>query len=420
MTMTPPTSTRRHPRPPPTASPGAVVRTPTLAAARCREMTGAEVWLKFENLQFTAAYKERGALNKLLQLDRSERARGVIAASAGNHAQGVAYHGSRLGIPVTIVMPEPTPTIKVTQTEGHGADGHPARRACSTTPMPMRASSRRERGLIFVHPFDDPRVIAGQGTVALEMLADAPDLDTLVVPIGGGGLISGIAIAAKALKPDIEVDRRPGRALSVDVRRSTAARPAAARGDTLAEGIAVKEPGEITAGDHRRELVDDIVLVAERDIETRGRLLRRDRKDGGRRRRRRRARRPARLSRALPGPQCRPRPVRRQYRHASARQRAAARSRPLRAASRGSGSGCRTGPARSFNVARMFDQQQVNIIEIYHQRVFTTPAGQGPVIDIECEARDAAHLERLIGATRSKRDGVQQVERGSARTDRYA
>src|SRR5918993_742503 len=182
---------------------GAIVRTPMLMSRTLSEIIGAEVWLKFENLQFTAAYKERGALNKLLQLTPEEHRRGVIAASAGNHAQAVAYHGKRLGTPVTIVMPVSTPTIKVTQTEGHGAnvilvgerfdDAHAHARQLEA-----------ERGLVFVHPFDDPAVIAGAGTVALELLAAAPDLDVLVIPIGGGGLISGIATAAKAIKPDIE------------------------------------------------------------------------------------------------------------------------------------------------------------------------------------------------------------------------
>ena len=183
---------------------GAVVRTPMLVSRTLSEIIGAEVWLKFENLQFTAAYKERGALNKLLQLTSEERARGVIAASAGNHAQAVAYHAKRLGIPATIVMPEPTPTVKVTQTAGHGAtvvlhgdmfdDAYAKARELAL-----------EKGYVFVHPFDDPKIIAGAGTTALEMLEDAPDLDTVVVPIGGGGLMSGVSIAARAIKPDIEL-----------------------------------------------------------------------------------------------------------------------------------------------------------------------------------------------------------------------
>src|SRR5574338_363188 len=183
---------------------GAVIRTPMLVSRTLSEIIGAEVWLKFENLQFTAAYKERGALNKLLQLTAEERARGVIAASAGNHAQAVAYHAKRLGIPATIVMPEATPTVKVTQTTGHGAkvvlygavfdDAYGRARELAL-----------EQGFVFVHPFDDPKIIAGAGTVGLELLEDAPDLDCLVVPIGGGGRMSGGAIATRAIKPDIEL-----------------------------------------------------------------------------------------------------------------------------------------------------------------------------------------------------------------------
>src|SRR5881394_401350 len=166
---------------------GQVVRTPMLVSRTLSEIIGAEIWLKFENLQFTAAYKERGALNKLLQLTPEERARGVIAASAGNHAQAVAYHAKRLGIPATIVMPESTPTVKVTQTAGHGATvllyGHMFDDAYARA-----RELSLENGYVFVHPFDDAQVIAGAGTVALEMLEDAPDLDTFIVPIGGGGL----------------------------------------------------------------------------------------------------------------------------------------------------------------------------------------------------------------------------------------
>src|SRR3954471_22900720 len=160
---------------------GHVVRTPTMISRTLSEATGATIWVKFENLQFTAAYKERGALNKLLLMDPATRGRGVIAASAGNHAQAVAYHGARLGVPVTIVMPKPTPTIKVMQTEGHGArivlHGETYDDAYAHALL-----LEQEKGLTFVHPFDDAEVIAGQGTVALEMLEDAPDIDAFVVP----------------------------------------------------------------------------------------------------------------------------------------------------------------------------------------------------------------------------------------------
>ena len=243
---------------------GAVIRTPMLVSQTLSEIIGAEVWLKFENLQFTAAYKERGALNKLLQLTPEERARGVIAASAGNHAQAVAYHARRLGIPATIVMPETTPTVKVTQTQGHGAtvvlhgdmfdDAYARARELAL-----------EDGYVFVHPFDDPQIIAGAGTVALEMLEDAPDLDMFVIPIGGGGLMSGVSIASRAIKPDIELigveaELYPSMKCAIQDCRMPLG------GDTLAEGIAVKQPGELTSR-ILREYANDVVLVSERDLE---------------------------------------------------------------------------------------------------------------------------------------------------------
>ena len=243
---------------------GAVIQTPMLVSRTLSEIIGAEVWLKFENLQFTGAFKERGALNKLLQLTDEERGRGVIAASAGNHAQAVAYHGKRLGIPVTIVMPAPTPAIKVSQTAGHGArvvlegamydDAHD--KACELA---------LEHGYVFVHPFDDPDVVAGQGTLALEMLEAVPELDMLVVPIGGGGLMAGIGIAARALKPDIgligvEAELYPSMKCAIE----GCALPLG--GDTLAEGIAVKQPGQLTSS-ILKDLAVEVSLVAERDIE---------------------------------------------------------------------------------------------------------------------------------------------------------
>ncbi|HQA18482.1 MAG TPA: pyridoxal-phosphate dependent enzyme, partial [Novosphingobium sp.] len=181
---------------------GAVVRTDCDYSRTLSEITGADIWLKFENLQFTAAYKERGALNAMLLLTDEQRARGVIAASAGNHAQGLSYHGTRLGIPVTIVMPRTTPTVKVMQTEAVGGtvvlEGESFDEAYA-----YARSMEQQLGLTFVHPFDDPHVAAGQGTVALEMLEDVPDLDMLVIPVGGGGLSTGMGIAARAIKPDI-------------------------------------------------------------------------------------------------------------------------------------------------------------------------------------------------------------------------
>jgi len=239
---------------------GHVERTPCRPSRTLSRITGAEVWLKFENLQFTASYKERGALNRLSQLTDEERRRGVIAASAGNHAQGLAYHGERLGIPVTIVMPRGTPQVKVQQTQEFGAtvvvEGEGFDAAYEKALI-----LRDERELVFVHPFDDPFVMAGQGTVALEMLEDAPDLEVLPVPIGGGGLISGVATAAKALKPDIHViGVEPAMYPSFTAKMRGLNTPSG--GQTIAEGIAVKAVGNLTYA-VARPLIDEVLLLEE-------------------------------------------------------------------------------------------------------------------------------------------------------------
>ena len=241
-----------------------IVRTPTLISRTLSALTGATVYLKFENLQFTAAYKERGALNTLMLLSDEAKAKGVIAASAGNHAQGLAYHANRLGVPATIVMPRTTPIVKVTQTQGHGAQVILEGETFDAAYAHAR-TLEAERGFTFVHPFDDPRTIAGQGTVAAEMLADAPDIDTLIVPIGGGGLISGMATVARAAANPVSVIGVQAELYpSMYNRINGTDMPCA--GDTLAEGIAVKVPGGITA-QVVEALVDDIVLVSERSLE---------------------------------------------------------------------------------------------------------------------------------------------------------
>ena len=243
---------------------GAVLDTDFDHSRTLSEMLGAEVWLKFENLQFTASFKERGALVKLSSLTPEQRRAGVIAMSAGNHAQGVAYHARRLGIAATIVMPDGTPFVKIENTRGHGArvlvEGASLEEAAEFAHRHAQA-----HGLVFVHPYDDPLIIAGQGTVALEMLRAVPDLDVLVVPIGGGGLISGMAVAAKAVKPSIDIVGVEARLYPSMLNRiKGTALPC--RGDTLAEGIAVKAPGVLTE-QIVRALVSDIVLVDEVALE---------------------------------------------------------------------------------------------------------------------------------------------------------
>jgi threonine dehydratase len=242
----------------------AVERTPTHHSRTLSKIAQCEVYLKFENHQFTASFKERGALNKLTSLTPAERLQGVVAMSAGNHAQGVAYHAGRLGIPATIVMPEGTPFNKIKHTQAFGArvviDG-----ATLTESSARARAIAAAENLVFIHPYDDARVIAGQGTVALELLADAPDVDTLVVPVGGGGLISGIAIAAHALKPGIEiygVEARLYPSMYDAVKKANL--PCA--GQTIAEGIAVKEPGGLTKA-IVEALVKDVLLVREDEIE---------------------------------------------------------------------------------------------------------------------------------------------------------
>ena len=239
---------------------GQVLRTPMLPAPKLSALTAAEVYVKYENLQVTNSFKDRGALNKLASLSASERARGVIAMSAGNHAQAIAYHAARLGIPATIVMPVTTPFVKVEATQAHGAEV--VLEGETVAEAQLRAETiGRERGLTFVHPYDDPLVIAGQGTIALEMLEDAPDLDALVVPIGGGGLIAGTAIAARARKPAIEIVGAEA-ALYPSFWNALHGENRPLGGATLAEGIAVRNVG-VLALPIVRQLVSEIILVDE-------------------------------------------------------------------------------------------------------------------------------------------------------------
>ena len=383
-----------------------IVRTPTFISKTLSELTGATVYLKFENLQFTAAYKERGALNTLLQLDEAARAKGVIAASAGNHAQGLAYHAHRLGIPATIVMPTNTPIVKVTQTEGHGAKVVLQGDTFDAAYAHAR-QLEQECGFTFVHPFDDARVIAGQGTVAVEMLEDVPAIDTFLTPIGGGGLISGMAVVAAAADHPIEVVGVEAELYPSMYNRINGTQYPCA-GDTLAEGIAVKEPGGITSA-MVRELVNEIVLVSERSLEQAVSLLLQIEKSvvegaGA-----------AGLAALLEHPE--------RFKgrtvgvvlcggNIDTRLLANVLLRDLARSGRLARLRIRLQdqPGALFNVVRIFSDQRVNIIEVYHQRVFTTLPAKGLITDIECEARDRAHLDRLVAALKAADYEVTPVE----------
>jgi threonine dehydratase len=358
------------------------------------DITGASLWLKFENLQFTATFKERGALNRLSALSADERQRGVIACSAGNHAQGVAYHAARLKIPATIVVPLGTPTVKIENTRRHGAtviEGGATLEEAAT----LAADRGREQRLTFIHPYDDPLIIAGQGTIALEMLAAVPDLDVLLVPIGGGGLISGMAVAAKTLKPGIEIIGVQA-ALYPSMYNLVKGMRLPMRGDTLAEGIAVKAPGEITS-EIVRALVDDIVLVSEQEIEQALSLLIGIEKTvtegagaaglaailANQKRFRGRA-----VGLVLTGG------------NIDARLLAGVLTRQL--AREGRLSQLRFDivdrPGQLATVVGVLSQTGANIVEVSHQRIFTDLPAKAVLLEVVIETRDRSHLVSVLAA----------------------
>jgi len=385
---------------------GAVIRTAMDHSRTLSAITGAEVWLKFENLQFTAAYKERGALNAMLLMDPDKASRGVIAASAGNHAQGLSYHGKRLGIPVTIVMPRNTPTVKIQQTEAVGGTVV----LYGETFDDAYAHSRElesKLGLTFVHPFDDPHVAAGQGTVALEMLEQVPDLDMLVIPIGGGGLASGMSVAARAIKPDIALIGVEAE-LFPSMYNKLKHNDLPCGGDTLAEGIAVKEPGAFTAQVLRR-LLDDVVLVSEAALERAVSLLLQIEKTvaegAGAAGLAAVLAHPARFKgRKIGIPICGGNIDTRLLANVLLRDLArSGRLARLRLT-------LQDRPGALFKVMREFDEHNVNIIEIYHQRIFTHLPAKGLITDIECEARDREQLDALVESLREKGYSVDTVE----------
>ncbi len=385
---------------------GAVVRTPTLHSRTLSEIVGAEIYLKFENQQFTAAYKERGALNAMLLLDDAQAKRGVIAASAGNHAQGLSHHGARLGIPVTIVMPRTTPTVKVMQTELAGGtvvlEGESFDEA--------NAHARRlegELGLTFIHPFDDPHVAAGQGTVALEMLEDVPDLEVLPIPVGGGGLAAGMGTIARDIRPDIQLIGVEAE-LFPSMYNLIKRKYLAVGGDTLAEGIAVFDPGKFTSR-VLEGMLDEFLLVSETQLENTLAVLVQIEKTvlegagaaglaavmahrrlfAGRK-----------VGIVLTGGNIDTRLLANVLLRDLARSGRLARLR-IKLQDR---------PGALYKVAKVFDDHNVNIIEVYHQRIFTSLPAKGLVTEIECEARDKEQLEALIAALEHEGYSVDQVE----------
>lgn len=375
---------------------GAVINTDFDISRTLGEMFGCEVWLKFENLQFTAAYKERGALNKLSSLTEKERACGVIAMSAGNHAQGVAYHARRLNIPATIVMPSATPTVKVENTRKLGAkvilDG-----ATFEDASAFAMTYGVMHGLTFIHPFDDPHVIAGQGTVALEMLEAVPDLDTLIVPIGGGGLISGVATAAKAINPKIRIIGVEAQ-LYPSMLNAIKHSHLPVGGDTLAEGIAVTTPGRVTRPIIER-LVDDIVLVSEADLERAITLLITIEKtvvEGAG---------AAGLAAMMMDP--------RRYKghkvglilcggNIDTRLLASVLTRDLAREGRLSRLAIDVPdrPGQLAKISTVIGGAAANIVEVYHQRVFTDVPAKGTELHLVVETRDRDHIEAVVADLR--------------------
>jgi len=376
---------------------GAVVETDCDPSRTLSAMLGCEIWLKFENLQFTASFKERGALNRLHALTPNQRAAGVIAMSAGNHAQGVAYHASRLGIPATIVMPQGTPFVKIENTRRHGAQVIVYGATLEEAAAHAHDYGQRH-GLTFIHPYDDPLVIAGQGTVALEMLKAVPDLEVLVVPIGGGGLISGMAVAAKAIRPEIEVIGVQAE-LYPSMFNKIRGTNLPMRGDTLAEGIAVKAPGQITE-QLIRAYVDDIMLVSEREIEHAVALLIEIEKtvaegagavglaavagDSQRLRGRK-------VGLVLTGGKI------------DTRLLAGVLTRELAREGRLSELciDLADKPGQLARLATLVGDAGANIIEVVHQRVFTDLPAKGTLLRMVIETRDRAHLEETLARIRN-------------------
>ncbi len=380
---------------------GQVLDTPCVESRTLSQVTTAQVFLKFENLQFTASFKERGACNKLSQLSDDERARGVIAMSAGNHAQGVAYHAQRLGARAVIVMPSFTPGVKIARTRGFGAEVVLRGDTLEAASEHARALAA-EQGLVFVHPYDDAAIMAGQGTIGLEMLRAQPELDTLVVPVGGGGLIAGIATAAKAIKPGIQVVgvQTQRFAAMVDLMRD---QQHAQGVSTIADGIAVGAPGRQCVELVRRH-VDDWLLVDERDIEQAivmlleiektlvegagaaalAALLKHPQRFAGRR-----------VGLVLSGGNIDPLLL------ASIIGRGMVRSGRLARIVVGT----RDVPGSLARITQLVADAGANVQEISHQRAFTPLAAQNVEIELVLQTRDRAHVKQLLA--RLQQEGLE-------------
>jgi len=374
--------------------------TPLMSAPRLSELTGATIFVKYENMHPTGAFKERGALNKLMSLTPEERLNGVIAMSAGNHAQAVAYHSRLLGIPATIIMPTSTPIVKAENTRIHGAEVILYGESLAESATRARELAN-ERELTFVHPYDDPAIIAGQGTVALEILAAAPDIDMIVAPIGGGGLISGIAIAAKALKPDIQIIGVEA-ALYPSYTNALGDTDLPVGGQTLAEGIAVKTIGERNFP-IVRDLVSDIFIVDESEIEAAVNsyaTLQRTMAEGAG---------AAGLAAVMAFPEF--------FKgkrvalvlsggNIDARILASIMIRELERCERITSIRITTNDAPGLlgRVASRLGDLGANILEVSHRRLFLDVPAKGVSIDITIETRDATHTSEVIDAL--KQDGL--------------
>jgi threonine dehydratase len=370
----------------------AVFRTPAVPALALGAALGVDLVFKLETLQRTCSFKERGAVNKLSALDEDERQRGVIAMSAGNHAQAVAYHASRLGIPATIVMPLGTPYVKVERTASYGA--RVLLKGAGLSEARQAAFELAEaESLVFVHPYDDPLVIAGQGTLALELLEDFPDLDTIIVPIGGGGMISGVAIAAKAVNPKIQIigvqsEQFP----SMHHALHGLANPVP--GQTVAEGIGVKEPGRYTRA-IVETLVDDIILVSEdtleRSIEMLLTVQKLSTEGAGAAGVAAVLQEPARfhgckVATVLCGGNIDPRLLAQILMRGMVRSGRLVR---LRAEITDT-------PGALAKVARIIGDEGGNIVEIFHQRLFSDVPVKLADLDVVCETRDMHHVEEIM------------------------